>query len=770
MKRLMIYIALCFLVIVSHASAIDLGKKLALRMLVFPLNPALDTGLLNIQKWPDSASIAVWATSGADTGNTSSQVVFGTSTTTVTAAGLAALGIRTDSVGTNTAMFVFADTARIINAGTTTRQLVGTVSLWRLGCPFQTQFSVFIAADTNEAALVVTDTLNAVLDSLQLHDNWIRDSIHNQSVAVLATWTSTARDSILANFADANTKLKAKLLAITDTLGNTSSSLRVDTNTVWTTTQRDSLLAVFADANAKLKAKLLAITDTLGNASSSLRVDTNTVWSTTQRDSILAVLADANAKLKAKLLAVTDTLGNTSSSLRVDTNTVWNTTQRDSLLAVLTDANTKLKAKLLAITDTLGNTSSSLRVDTNTVWSTTHRDSLLAALADANSLLKAKLTANLNATVASRADTTELRKLRDSLHIVDSLMHKFKDSLDAKMSSRSTFASGGNVNVQTITDGAVDSADFAASSKHMIALHSDSGAAGSTPPTAVQIATQVKSGLYADTTKKIGFSGGAGDSVKAVASSSVDTAAVGRSVWNNSITTRANRTVSTADTVYNTIACGDTTGADFLLNFSDYRNHIKYKVGVGASNTTWETDTVLNELIREAIVTVNPIMRGYKTTLRKVSQFDSADYSLDSLIGISSVMWKKNDTARSIPYLAREKWATITPQNTYGANDPYLERPTVYDYTDNLISFFPVPTSEDTILINGWQKIPNITIISQVSQIPQKYRVAILKYATWLVARAKQHPQAVTFLNEYHESIAFLMAGLNRTNAETPSK
>lgn len=280
---------------------------------------------------------------------------------------------------------------------------------------------------------------------------------------------------------------------------------------------------------------------------------------------------------------------------------------------------------------------------------------------------------------------------------------------------------------------------------------------------------RIFSGLFSDTSKRVGFKGGSGDSVKVVGnvSTTVDTASLARSVWDNDIVARANRTIDEVDTVYNTVICNDTVGGDFLLTLADYRAQIKHKMGVGQTNTTWLTDSVLNQLVREAIVTVNPIMRGYKTSITRVTRFDSSDYPIDSLVGISSVVWHKDDTARSIPYLAKEKWATLATQNTYGGDDPYLERPQVYDYTDAVISFFPVPTSEDTIQINGWAKIPNITVISAVSQIPQKYRVAVLKYASFLVARAKQHPLIQTFLDEYHESVAFLMAG---NNAQTPSK
>jgi hypothetical protein len=266
-------------------------------------------------------------------------------------------------------------------------------------------------------------------------------------------------------------------------------------------------------------------------------------------------------------------------------------------------------------------------------------------------------------------------------------------------------------------------------------------------------------GSFADSSKGWG----------ATSASSIDSGTisriVGRKVWgiaagvgaSSDSTTRAQRKTDIVDTTTVVIGC-DTSNADFLLTTANYRNQIKRKMNIAISNTTWETDTVLNELLREAIITVNPIIRGYKTTLTKVTRVDSSDYSLDSLIGIMSVVWKRSDTVRSIPYLPREKWATITPQNTYGYGDAYLERPIVYDYTDNLISLFPVPSTSDTIKIVGFQKIPNITVITQVSEIPQRYRVAVLKYATWLVARAHQHPYAQSYLDEYHESLNFLVS------------
>lgn len=144
LAKILVALLLCF---ATNATAIDLGKKLVGRMVGFPLNPPLDSAAGNIFKWPDSASVMVWAM-GNDTGGTSSQAIYSARTTTVTAAGLAALGIRADSNGTNTPFLVFADSGVILNGGSTARQVVGGVYLWRANCPFVTPFTADFYADT----------------------------------------------------------------------------------------------------------------------------------------------------------------------------------------------------------------------------------------------------------------------------------------------------------------------------------------------------------------------------------------------------------------------------------------------------------------------------------------------------------------------------------------------------------------------------------------------------------------------------------------------
>jgi hypothetical protein len=80
-------------------------------------------------------------------------------------------------------------------------------------------------------------------------------------------------------------------------------------------------------------------------------------------------------------------------------------------------------------------------------------------------------------------------------------INRLKTNLDVVLSTRgtSTFGAGGNVNVQTITDGAIDSVDFGQTAKAMIAKHSDSGAVGGSGATAAEVSNYLKNDSIGDT-------------------------------------------------------------------------------------------------------------------------------------------------------------------------------------------------------------------------------------------------------------------------------
>ena len=196
-------------------------------------------------------------------------------------------------------------------------------------------------------------------------------------------------------------------------------------------------------------------------------------------------------------------------------------------------------------------------------------------------------------------------------------------------------------------------------------------------------------------------------------------------------------------------------GADFALTMGDYRAQIKRRLNVDITNTTFMADSVMNQLIREAIITVNPQIAGVKVTKSIVTNYSQASYKIDStVVDIAQVWWRSNDTVRPMIYTPMEKWGALTHQNTYGGDDPYLTRPSVFDMTDDSLYLFPTPSQVDTVFYIGSQKITGISTKDTVLTVPQMYRIPILDWATYLVALSKQNPTAMTWKVQADSSIS----------------
>lgn len=130
------------------------------------------------------------------------------------------------------------------------------------------------------------------LDSLQAQDNWIGKEASIQIVRDSLTAYKVRWDSLMAFAADANTQVKNRLLRIRDTVDNILDTLQLHDN--WVAKESsvqivrdsltaykvrwDSLLAFASDANTQVKNRILrlrdsvdAVLDTLQNAGSDLR-------------------------------------------------------------------------------------------------------------------------------------------------------------------------------------------------------------------------------------------------------------------------------------------------------------------------------------------------------------------------------------------------------------------------------------------------------------------------------------------------------------------
>jgi hypothetical protein len=82
---------------------------------------------------------------------------------------------------------------------------------------------------------------------------------------------------------------------------------------------------------------------------------------------------------------------------------------------------------------------------------------------------------------------------------------------------------------------------------------------------------------------------------------------------------------------------------------------------------------------------------------------------------------------------------------------------------------YPISSkSGDTIKVTVTRKINSIAALDSLILIPQKYRIPILSYASYLTARTLHSPLTASFLRDYKEEVAILET--RGSNVSTPKK
>lgn len=192
--------------------------------------------------------------------------------------------------------------------------------------------------------------------------------------------------------------------------------------------------------------------------------------------------------------------------------------------------------------------------------------------------------------------------------------------------------------------------------------------------------------------------------------------------------------------------------ADYMDSFSAYRSQIRRALGVDVTNTTYLSDSTANEFLREGVMTVTPQIGGDRsidTTFR--TAFWKSNYKLDTFtMGVRAVAISKNDTTKGLLYVPMSLWYQQEHKTTTGQQDNYLKRPSYWDYFDNTLWIYPPPTiAGDTLRIFTWKKPRYISDTTNLTALHPMARLAVLKYAIWQAAQARQHPMAGAFKSEY---------------------
>lgn len=202
-----------------------------------------------------------------------------------------------------------------------------------------------------------------------------------------------------------------------------------------------------------------------------------------------------------------------------------------------------------------------------------------------------------------------------------------------------------------------------------------------------------------------------------------------------------------------------TVQADQLDKFRDYRYAIKQALGLDTASTMY-SDTTIHQNIRLAVLNVTPITQYRQKEFTFLTTYKQNRYALDTLIaGIIALEWKKLDSVKSLVFAPKASWYQLPIKQTKDEQEAYIRRPSYYDYTDSLLFLYPVPILVgDTMRILAWTK-PVATAADSLSLtvIPIEYRDAVLKYATYMTAKSRQHPLTeLIYKRDYDEAVAIL--------------
>jgi len=188
---------------------------------------------------------------------------------------------------------------------------------------------------------------------------------------------------------------------------------------------------------------------------------------------------------------------------------------------------------------------------------------------------------------------------------------------------------------------------------------------------------------------------------------------------------------------------------------------IREKLGYTTATSNIASDSACYNHIREGVLTVSPLVRAKQKSQSVTTTYRTQSYVLDTLtIGIDWVAWSKNDSTKSLLFVPRERWFEMEHKTTTSGTG-FLKRPSYYDYTHDSVGMtiflYPVPTLKDadadTILVMSHLRRGDLDTSITLTYLPEEYRSAVVKYATWKLAQARQHPSTEMFHQEYVEQI-----------------
>lgn len=213
-------------------------------------------------------------------------------------------------------------------------------------------------------------------------------------------------------------------------------------------------------------------------------------------------------------------------------------------------------------------------------------------------------------------------------------------------------------------------------------------------------------------------------------------------------------------------------GNDYLDSFTDYDTAVRQALGLDPAGTVYIDTASVHQFTRDGVILLTPVLKAVQTQKTVITVRGINVYTLDTLqVGITSVVWSKGDSVKGLVPVPQTEWYKQTHTSCIGQEDPFLKRPSFFDFDDNKLFIFPSPVvAGDTIRINGYLKVPATDTLGtlRISDVKQRYRPVILSYVVWQAAKAVQSPSTQSAFMQFNMALSVYGWRMNETGTLVP--
>lgn len=201
------------------------------------------------------------------------------------------------------------------------------------------------------------------------------------------------------------------------------------------------------------------------------------------------------------------------------------------------------------------------------------------------------------------------------------------------------------------------------------------------------------------------------------------------------------------------LAVSDAQAAELYSTITACRYKMRTLLGMDTASNNSLPDTVANGFIRDAVVHCAPGIRARQFTKKTVTTASVGQYAVDSIIRLISVSTKFADTLKPMKFMPRQFWPEQEHQYTGGGQKSFLARPSFYDFDDDSVYVYPLPTAiagrTDSLFITGVVRFASIDTLTSLTRYPEKLRLTFVWYATYLYALAKRDARVTMYYQNY---------------------